>query len=155
MFRNIRPLTDKLLLLFIIVAVMLVDGGCIGLGGQQAGWSGVTVADGNLYFGSAGGNVIALDDESGGELWRKPLIASGSGGFGCAPGEVAVPLYGTPVVDGELVYVAGYDGKVYAINASAGAERWVYPRQDNLHSFVSGPVLDQGKLYVGSVGGII
>lgn len=155
MFRNIWSLAGKLLLLLIIVGVMLVAGGCTGLGGQQAGWSGVTVAGDNLYFGSAGGNMIALDDESGGELWRKPFTASGSGGFGCAPSEGAVPLYGTPVVDGELVYIAGYDGKVYALNTSAGAERWIYPRQGNLHSFVGGLAISQGKLYIGSVGGII
>jgi len=155
MFRNIRPLAGKSLLLIIIVGVMLAAGGCVGLGGQQAGWSGVTVAGGNLYFGSANGNVIALDDESGGELWRKPFTASGSGGFGCAPSEAVVPLYSTPVVEGELVYVAGYDGKIYAINTSAGAERWIYPRQGNLHSFVGGLAISQGKLYIGSVGGII
>jgi len=141
--------------LLIIIAVMLVAGGCVGFGGQQAGWSGVTVADGNLYFGSAGGNLIALNDESGGELWQKPFTASGSGGFGCAPSESVVPLYGTPVVEGELVYVAGYDGKIYAINTSAGAERWIYPRQGNLHSFIGGLAISQGKLYIGSVGGII
>ena len=155
MIKNIRPLAGKLLLLFILVAVMLVAGGCAGLGAQQAGWSGVTVADGNIYFGSTNGYMIALDAESGGEFWRKPFAASGSGGFGCAPSEVAVPLYGTPVVGGELVYIAGYDGKIYAINTSAGAERWIYPRQGNLHSFVGGLAINQGRLYIGSVSGII
>jgi outer membrane protein assembly factor BamB len=155
MFKITKTLLGKLTLLIIIVTIMLFAGACTGLGSQQAGWSGVIVADGNVYFGSGSGNLIALDTESGGELWRKPFTASGSGGFGCAPSDASVPLYGTPVVDGELVYISGYDGKIYALNTSAGAERWIYPRQGNLHSFVGGLVLDQGKLYIGSVGGII
>lgn len=155
MFKNIKPFAVKSLLLFIIITAMLVAGGCTGLGTQQAGWSGITADDGKIYFGSTGGSMIALDAESGGELWRKPFTAAGSGGLGCSPSETGVPLYATPVVDGELVYIAGYDGKIYALNTSAGAERWIYPRQGNLHSFVGGPVLDQGKLYIGSVGGII
>lgn len=154
MFKIARIISGKLILFFIILVVMSSVGACTGLG-QQAGWSGVTVSDGRIYFGSVKGNVIALDVESGGELWRKPLTASGSGGFGCAPSEAAVPLYGTPVVDGELVYISGYDGKIYALNTIAGAERWIYPRQGNLHSFIGGLVLDEGKLYIGSVGGII
>lgn len=155
MIKNIRPFAGKLLLLFTLIAVMLVAGGCAGIGAQQAGWAGVTVADGNIYFGSTNGSLIALDDENGAELWRKPFEASSSGGIGCSPSEVAVPLYGTPVVDGDLVYIAGYDGKIYAINTSAGAERWIYPRQGNLHSFVGGLLINQGVLYIGSIGGIV
>ncbi len=154
MLKNARKLLIKPTLLLVML-VMLVVGGCTGLGGQQVGWSGVTIADGNIYLGSARGNVIAMDAGSGGELWRKPITATGSGGFGCGASEVSVPIYGTPVVNGELVYIAGFDGKIYAINTSAGAERWIYPRQGNLHSFVGGLVLDQGKLYIGSVGGNI
>ncbi|UCE98395.1 MAG: PQQ-binding-like beta-propeller repeat protein [Dehalococcoidia bacterium] len=146
---------SKIGLLSIVVFVMIATGGCVGLGGQQAGWSGVTAADGNIYFGSTGGAVIAMDAESGAEIWRKPLEVSSSGGLGCAPSEVSVPLYGTPAVLGELLYVAGFDGKIYAVNTASGAERWIYPRQGNLHSFVGGLAINEGRLYIGSIGGVI
>jgi len=155
MLKSVRSLGDKIALLSIVVAVMMAVGGCVGLGSQQAGWSGVTAADGNIYFGSTGGDVIAMDAESGAEIWRKPFEVSSSGGLGCAPAEVSVPLYGTPVVLGELLYVAGFDGKVYAINTASGAERWIYPRQGNLHSFVGGLAVNEGSLYIGSIGGVI
>ncbi|UCG54026.1 MAG: PQQ-binding-like beta-propeller repeat protein [Dehalococcoidia bacterium] len=152
---GVRSLGSKIAFLFVIVVVMITSGGCVGLGGQQAGWSGVTVADGNIYFGSTGGSVVAMNAESGSEIWRKPFEVSSSGGLGCAPSEVAVPLYGTPVVLGELLYIAGFDGKVYAINTNSGAERWIYPRQGNLHSFVGGLVMNEDRLYLGSIGGVI
>ncbi len=145
----------KIALLSIGIAVMIAVGGCVGLGSQQAGWSGVTAVDGNIYFGSTGGDVIAMDSESSAEIWRKPFEVSSSGGLGCAPAEVSVPLYGTPVVLGELLYVAGFDGKVYAVNTASGAERWIYPRQGNLYSFVGGLAASEGTLYIGSIGGVI
>jgi outer membrane protein assembly factor BamB len=154
LFRSFRPLAIKIVL-FLVMVALLAAGGCINLGAQQAGWSGVTVADGSLYFGSTGGNLIKVDAENGDTLWQVAFKASGSAGLGCSAPETAVALYSTPAVAGELVYIAGYNGKIYALNTEAGASRWVYPREGNLYSFVGGMVIDQDRLYIGSLGGII
>ena len=97
------------------------------------------------------GKLIALNASSGARLWEVPFkTASTGGGFGCTPTQTTVAIYGTPAVEGELVYIGGYNGKIYAVQASSGALRWVYPREDDLQPIVGGPVVAQGKVYVGS-----
>ncbi len=155
-FRHNKALIGKILLLLILLISGLAAAGCVGFGGQQGGWSGVAIANGSLFFGSTEGKLIALDAENGGQLWPPVTFeTSGSGGFGCAAPATAVALYGTPAVGEELIYIGGFDGKVYAINAETGAKRWVYPREGNLHSIVGGLVASQGRLYFGSAGGVV
>ena len=62
-------------------------------------------------------------------------------------------IYGTPAVSGELVYVGGYNGKVYAFNKSSLEIRWVYPREDNLQPIVGGLVVANGMVCFGSSDG--
>ena len=156
MFRYSKSLTGKILLLLIIIAIMLSAGGCVGFGGQQTGWSGVAVADGMLFFGSNEGELVALDNENGSQLWPPVSFeTSSSGGFGCAAQSTAVAIYGTPAIDGELVYIGCFDGKVRAINVETGAIRWIYPREGSIHTMIGGPVVAQGKVFIGSVGGIV
>ncbi len=135
--------------------ILLVSGlgifGCVRTGAVARGWSGGIVADSTLFLGSIEGEVVAVDTSDGNLLWEIPLETSGQagGGFGCAPVATTVAIYGTPAVSGELVYVGGYNGKIYAITSASGALRWVYPRQGNLQPIVGGLVVSQGKVYFG------
>ncbi len=150
---------NKILAKVVLVTVMLLLGGvsvfgCVGTGAVPRGWSGGAVADGTLFLGSMAGKVVALGEADGSRLWEVPLEpATTSGGFGCAPASTAVAIYGTPAVAGGLVYVGDYNGRVYAINSSSGAIRWVYPRQGDLQPIVGGAVVSQGTVYVGSSDG--
>ena len=152
--RHNRILLGKVSLLLVIILV----GGLITLGcaprSQPRGWSGGAVANETLFLGSREGKLVALN-ASGGRLWEVVLETSkkSAGGFGCTPASTAVAIYGTPVVAGDLVYVGGYNGKIYAINSSSGALRWVYPREGDLQPIVGGPVVSQGKVYIGSSDG--
>lgn len=133
----------------------LAAAGCVGFGAGQVGWSGATIADGTIFVGSVG-KLVALNTSDGGSLWEEVIETAGStGGFGCAVPAMAVAIYGTPAVDGDLVYVGGYSGKVYAYSTDLGSLRWVYPRSGNLHSIVGGLVAGEGRLYFGSAGGIV
>jgi len=140
-------------LLFVII--LLVGGlgvfGCTRTGTVAKGWSGGIVADGTLFLGSIEGEVVAVDISEGSVLWEVPLETSGQagGGFGCVPAATTVAIYGTPAISEELVYVGGYNGKIYAITSDLGALRWVYPREGNLQSIVGGLVVSQGKVYFG------
>ena len=141
-------------LLFTII--LLVSGlgifGCVGTGAVARGWSGGIVADSTLFLGSIEGEVVAVDISEGSVLWEVPLETSGQagGGFGCAPAATTLAIYGTPAVSGDLVYVGGYNGKIYAITSDSGALRWVYPREGSLDgSIVGGLVISQGKVYFG------
>ncbi len=149
------------LLTILIIAVGMVGFGCV-KGLAPIGWSGGTVSGGTLFVGSNEGRLVALNLSDESRLWSEPLKQVSQGGiFGCSPamgggcgaGSAGVAIYGTPVVYGELVYIAGYNGKIYAYNTEGLALRWVYPREDYLEPFVGGLVAADGKLYIGSENG--
>ncbi|OGO33068.1 MAG: hypothetical protein A2Z29_01980 [Chloroflexi bacterium RBG_16_56_11] len=137
-----------------VLAVGLVAVGCVG-GMAPVGWSGGTVSGGTLYVGSSEGQLVAvnLTDES--RRWSEQLQATSRPGlFGCAAGgSTAVAIYGSPVVVGDLVYIAGYNGKIYAYTAATLSSRWVFPREGYFEPFVGGLVAGGGKLFVGGSDG--
>jgi outer membrane protein assembly factor BamB len=163
--RNSAVLAGKLCLLVIFVLVGLTVLGCAGIRSAPEGGSGGTIADGTLFlspalkpaggFGCAApaseGKLVAVNMSDGSRRWEVPLEASqpAGGGYGCAPATTPVAVYGNPAVAGDLVYVGGYNGKIYAISASSGALRWVYPREGNLKPVISGVVAALGKVYFG------
>ena len=148
-FRGRPGLSRVLLLLLMLVLAGVIVSGCTGVGAQARGWSGVVVAEDRLFFGSMDGELVALSASSGMPQWSPftPEVAKSGVGFGCAPASVSVAIYGTPVVAGDLVYFGGYNGKVYAINSSSGALRWVYPREDNISPIVGGLVVEGGRVF--------
>ncbi len=154
--RHSRALLVKVSLLVII---LLLGGlalfGCTGVSTVPKGWSGGTMADGTLVVGSMEGELVSINTSDGSRLWAEPLKASESsgGGFGCAPASTVVAIYGSPAVGGDLVYVGGYNGKIYAITSKTGALRWVYPRQQYLKPIVGGPVVALGNIYFASADG--
>ena len=113
------------------------------------------MVDGTLFLGSMEGKLVAIDIDKQSRQWRDLLFEAPkqSGGFGCAPAATSVAIYGTPVVEAGLVYVGGYDGKVYAVNADTGALRWVYPRQGYLKPVVGGPIVAGDRVFFGSSDG--
>ena len=133
-------------LLVILLVVGLTVSGCVGVKTSPEGGSGGTIANGTLFlciikqaggFGCTApvteGKVVAINTSDGNRQWEVTLEASApTGGFGCASSGTPVAIYGNPVVAGELVYVGGYNGKIYAINTDSGALRWVYPREGSL-----------------------
>jgi len=139
-----------------LLMVMLLLGGvtvfgCLP-GGQPEGWSGGTVDDDTLFVGSNEGKLLALNASDGSRLWEVTLeTARTGGGFGCAPEFTVAPIYGTPVLDGDLIYVGGYNGRIYTISWSKRARDWKYPRgeDDYLQPIVGGVVVSGGKVYFG------
>jgi outer membrane protein assembly factor BamB len=73
---------------------------------------GVGGADGKLYATTGFGIVVALDAESGNELWRK---------------DIGAPLRGAPAIAGAHVYVMTQDNVLYALSADKGDEVWNAP----------------------------
>jgi eukaryotic-like serine/threonine-protein kinase len=153
------PLASRIaFILALVIAVGLVAFGCIS-GMAAVGWSGGTVSDGFLYVGSREGRLVAVNLSDDSRLFSEALIPVSQGGlFGCAPatgvggcgaGSAGVPVYGTPVVSGNLTYMAGYNGKVYAYSTGNLAVRWVFPREGNLQPIVGGIVIAQDKLFFG------
>lgn len=144
------------LLIAAVLSVGLLGISCVS-GMTPIGWSGGTVSNGTLYVGSLEGRLAAVNLTDNSRQWAEPLKAVvASGLFGCAPsgggcggGTSRVAIYGTPVVSDNIVYIAGYNGKIIAYNTNNLATRWVFPREGNLQPFVGALVLAQNKLFIG------
>jgi outer membrane protein assembly factor BamB len=144
--------------LIIVLLILLLLGGLTtgcALGDQPEGWSGMVMVDNALFLGSMEGELVAVDVSSHNRLWSDVTLETTSTGttFGCAAGSSKVAVYGTPASADGLVYVGGYNGKVYAYASDSGALRWVYPREGNIGPIVGGPVVALGMVYAGSADG--
>lgn len=150
------------LLIAVLLAVTLIATGCV-RGLAPIGWSGGTVAGGKLYIGSEQGRLVDINLADESRQWSDAIQRVSSPGlfgcsassFGCGSSSAGVPIYGSPVVSGNLVYVAGYNGKIYAYNIDNLQPRWVYPREGYLQPFVGGLVESAGKLFVGGSDGVV
>ena len=86
----------------------------------------------HVYVASRDKNLYALDIKSGRELWRVPA------------GDI---MTATPVLYGNLLIFAAFDGKVRAVSASDGAPRWTY---DAKLAIAGDVVLASDRVLVGS-----
>lgn len=127
--------------LAILICGLLLTG-CMGGRFTPTGWAGPTVSNGTLYVASfKDGDLLSvnLSDRSVTDL--TPRAGEKPSSFlGCQGSEppVLVP-YGTPLVwSGTMVYVASYEGKIYAMTPS-GAEKWRY---DTKSRIVGSPAID-------------
>ena len=108
-----------------------------------------------LYEGTEHGDFYALDRTTGQTLWHRNL---GSTATGCYDMPDAVfGIGGAGVIDrlrpgGGVVYVAGGDGSVHALNLATGAETFGWPVRNVFtpsHEHVYGGINERGgKLYV-------
>lgn len=144
-----------------LIMIAVFGFGCVS-GLSAIGWSGGAVHNDVLYVGSMEGRLAAINliDES--RQWAEYLKVQSSGGLlGCSSmlscgGDTSrVPIYGTPVVTDEQIFVAGYNGKIYAYNTINLAQRWVFPRDTYLSPFVGGLFYDDNELYVGCSDGFV
>jgi outer membrane protein assembly factor BamB len=144
-----RPRARWLLVTFLI---LLLVSGCTGTTTVPKGWSGATVSNGNLFIASMAGKLVELSTDNGSILWSvQMLMTAPSSGLGCAPGTTALAIYGSPAVSDNLVYVGGYDGKVYAFPPGRSEPKWVYPRQGSIGGHIVGGLLaTQSKIFFGA-----
>ncbi|MBI3040177.1 MAG: PQQ-like beta-propeller repeat protein [Chloroflexi bacterium] len=151
-----KSMFKKPLLLLVILLAGLVLASCrAGTGTIPRGWSGGIIDNGILYIGSMAGELVAANITDGSRLWAVPLEtppASG-GGFSCAPPATAVAIYSSPAIAGDLVYVGGYNGKIYAFASGKDKWQWEYPRRAVLDPIVGGLVVTEDSVYFGSSNG--
>src|SRR5215475_12201468 len=109
--------------------------------------SGVTVADGSIYFGDWAGSFHALDARTGAENWNT-FLGMAPAAEGCMP---SIGISAQPVVDSDTVYAGGGDSAVYALDRGTGEVRWRVALADPAAgSYIwSSLMLSQGALYVG------
>jgi outer membrane protein assembly factor BamB len=103
-------------------------------------YSSPTVVNGTVYVGSDGGNVSALDAQTGERAWRFET----GGAVEASPTVVDIAAgEGDP----GTVFVGSRDGSVYAIDAATGTEWW---RVETGGPVRSSPTVRNGTVYVGS-----
>lgn len=94
---------------------------------------GVAVDDGNLYYGTRGKHVFALDAATGGQKW-----------FADTAGEV----WATPALSADTLYVTSLDGSLYALDKTNGREKWRFAAAGS--GIAAKPVVSGDAVYVGS-----
>jgi eukaryotic-like serine/threonine-protein kinase len=137
------------------------------------------VTDGAVYFGSRDARLYALDRQSGRELWRveepsawviaTPVVtpdviysarsssaqvravdrASGDELWQRAANS---PVFASPVIVGNRLYIASEAGTLYAFDRTSGRELWAMEAGASIWGT---PVAHDGRLYFGSDGGTV
>ena len=146
------------LLLLIAAAGVAVFSGCsTSATSIPKGWAGAVTDNGTLYIGSMEGNIVSISLQNDSITWSAPLEteAPASSFLSCARASASVAIYGSPSTAEGLVFVAGYNGKVYAFAPGQNDPRWVYPRQDYISAIIGGTVASNGSLYFGSANDIV
>jgi len=106
------------------------------------------VHNGVVFAGSSDGNIIAIDIETGEEIWTRALNSTSLG--------FSNYMVASPVVADGLVYAVSGDGFVFAIDESSGKVKWNHKIEDGalLNFVVSSPIIADGFLYISSITGI-
>jgi outer membrane protein assembly factor BamB len=94
--------------------------------------SSAAIVDGTVYVGSASGELIALDFESGAVKWR----------YRAGPIENS-----SPAVSGGLIYIGDLNGVVHAVNWSDGSPRWTFKTGSEIKA---SPVVVGDRVLIGS-----
>ncbi len=136
------PFSRWLLLAALAGLLVFALAGCTrDIGGVSSGWNALASSDGVVYVGTKDGRVQALVDngfEGVRPGWSFPQAEGADNLKG---------VYSPPVVVGQLLYVAGESGFVYALEVGTGSASdrgWRRPlgQPQNLEPLVAGPAYD-------------
>lgn len=78
------------------------------------GGSKPALKDGNLYIGFSDGTMVSLNAKTGNLQWEIPLNKN----------KKFRDIDANPVVDGDQIFVSGYDDKLYCLNTAKGEILW-------------------------------
>ncbi len=108
------------------------------------------VVDGTMYMSLTWGVTIAVDAKSGEELWRfDPEVPGEWGRYGCCD----VVNRGVAVWKGR-VYVASFDGRLFALDAKDGSVVWeVNTIPGPPYTITGAPRVFNDKVVIGNGGG--
>jgi len=144
-----------------LIATLLIlplGAGCMRTSVAAQGWSGVTGADGRLFYlttvaGTGGGGFLGCNASS---PLSQLLVLSGSDGgvLNTINFQESTVFYGASAVSGEFAYIPGYNGRLYRVNVvTGGTPQSVAVGSGKPQPIVGGVAVADGKVFVGSVDG--
>lgn len=111
--------------------------------------TGTRVYAGYTIFGAPStAGVIAVDSDTGHEIWRTPFARSVTHG-------AAAGFSGGLAVHDDLLLAAAADGTIYAIGSANGAVRWTIPGLSDVRSDYRPLVTSGSHLIAGSLSGVL
>jgi outer membrane protein assembly factor BamB len=157
-YLSYRMKQPKILFLALIALLPLILVSCISGYTQLAkGWAGTAVHEGIIYVGTMDGRVVAINSSTENLEWSYSTtpVTAPSGGLSCGQTSAPTAIYGTPVVDRDMIYIGTYSGEVYALNTANGEYIWVYPPKGEgyIGAVVGSPVIANGIIYTSSSDG--
>jgi glucose dehydrogenase len=96
------------------------------------------LAHGHVYGATRGGDIAALDPETGEEIWRRDLPLA--------------TINGSPAIAGDTLYIGTAREHLHALDAHTGEHRWRFPTGNAVNAT---PLVDEDTLYVGSNDGYL
>lgn len=108
------------------------------------------MVDGTLYVSGTWGKVHALNAESGKEIWKfNPHVPGKWGRYGCCD----VVNRGVAFAKGR-VFVASFDGRLFALNAKTGVVQWEVDTVNNVAPYTStgAPRIIKNMVLIGNAG---
>jgi outer membrane protein assembly factor BamB len=127
-YLSYRMKQRKILFIVVIALLPLILVSCYGTTQPTRGWSGTAFHDGIIYAGTSDGRVAAINSSTQSLEWFYTVVML-SGGMSCSQSSVSAPIYGTPIVDGDLVYIGTYSGQVLALNILARSQNLTFPQR--------------------------
>lgn len=105
----------------------------------------------NVYSASRSGIVVALNAETGEEVWEVDLsnINNERGFFEAS---TSAMLAGGPVAGSNKIFIGSESGKVFALDATTGELSWEASIKGEI---INAPAVDSGILIVNTVSGIM
>lgn len=124
-----------------LAAMAIITVGCTGLDSPD-GWSGVVFDGDTLFANFEGDELVALSADASDELWRFPDDDREEDDDVDLDG-----IYGEVATADQIVIVGGYDGSLYALDASDGSIVW----SDEVNGpIIGGAAIADGLAVVGS-----
>jgi outer membrane protein assembly factor BamB len=140
----------KLPVAIAIGLLALMSAACMDVANPE-GWAAPVFDDDTIYYFPDKDRLsaVAITTDGGAALlWTFPPENQGDEDVDIEA------VYGEPVIDGDRIYFAGWEGAVYAVSAQSGQLLWTSKgRVDITGGVVSGPVLNGDRLYIGTTEG--
>ena len=131
----------RLLALILAVALLGTAAACYALPSPQ-GWADPVVDGSTIFYSPTAGKLVAYDRTAQKVIWDFP---------GSQDKNLKLEaIYSTPILDSQALYLAAYDGSVYALDRTSGQRKWETKTGSPI---IGGVLLKDGIIYGGNSDG--